>query len=83
MSSSHFAILCLFMISLVPLHECSEAGLQLDPASCLRVLCAKHKNQKWCFCCAGKPKTCYLNKRECTAVCKYVPPRKLLPSSMA
>ncbi|XP_019095834.1 PREDICTED: EMBRYO SURROUNDING FACTOR 1-like protein 10 [Camelina sativa] len=81
MSSSHFAIFCLFMISLVPLLEFgnaqgSEASLQrLDPSMCIRVLCAKNKNQKWCFCCAGQPKTCHLNKRGCAAVCKRVPPR--------
>ncbi|KAG7538804.1 hypothetical protein ISN44_As13g025280 [Arabidopsis suecica] len=79
MSSSNFAILCLFMISLVPLHEFgkaqgSEAGMQLDPALCARVQCAKHWNQKWCFCCAGQPKTCFLNKQGCTAVCKYPSP---------
>ncbi|CAA0411334.1 unnamed protein product [Arabidopsis thaliana] len=79
MSSLYFAILCLFMIFLVPLHEFgnaqgSEAELQLDPSMCLRVECAKHRNQKWCFCCAGLPRTYFLDKRGCTSVCKRESP---------
>ncbi|CAN6979138.1 unnamed protein product [Brassica oleracea var. botrytis] len=68
MSSSHLAIMCLIMISLVPLHQLGNAdGLEFD-RKCVRPL---HCTGRRCYCCNNAPEIlkCYDTQAACMAHC--------------
>ncbi|CAN6908206.1 unnamed protein product [Brassica oleracea] len=64
MSSSHLAIMCLIMISLVPLHQLGNAdGLDFD-RKCVRLLGCTGRR---CICCNNAPEIlkCYDTQAAC------------------
>ncbi|KAL0718309.1 hypothetical protein Bca4012_067631 [Brassica carinata] len=78
MSSSHFYIMCLIMISLVPLHQLGDAcSLEAQVRQCLPVECSLPRVGRYCACCLEGEKTlkCWVKKEECMAACKKLPAR--------
>ncbi|KAL0711619.1 hypothetical protein Bca4012_018597 [Brassica carinata] len=68
MSSSHLAIMCLIMISLVPLHQLGNADDLKFNRKCVRPLICTGKR---CICCNNAPEIlkCYATQAECMAHC--------------
>ncbi|CAN6975304.1 unnamed protein product [Brassica rapa subsp. trilocularis] len=72
MSSSQFAIFCIILIALFPLHEFVDGqGLEAGKETCKQIKCGKDKNLT-CPCCvskAGLQNRCYKSIEECSLRC--------------
>nr|O82377.2 RecName: Full=EMBRYO SURROUNDING FACTOR 1-like protein 6; Flags: Precursor [Arabidopsis thaliana] len=72
MSPSHFAILFIIVISLVPLHGYANGqgfdANKLGSSVCHLGKCPKHREEV-CYCCFNDRSRCYRSLYKCVAVC--------------
>ncbi|KAL0694100.1 hypothetical protein Bca4012_061280 [Brassica carinata] len=71
MASSQFAIFCIILIALFPLHEFVDGQGLIK--GCVPTNCDSRDKKRSCSCCynPSKLKTiCFKSKAECTAACK-------------